>query len=50
VAQELSNKEIARRLKLAERAVEFQAGNILKKLGVSSRVEAIVWTKERGVF
>ena len=50
VSEGLSNKEIARRLKVKERTVEFHLGNILRKLGVASRVEAAVWAKERGIF
>ncbi|MEO0248258.1 MAG: LuxR C-terminal-related transcriptional regulator [candidate division WOR-3 bacterium] len=29
--------------------MEFHVSNILKKLGVASRVEAAVWAKERGI-
>jgi DNA-binding NarL/FixJ family response regulator len=39
----LSNKEIAVALGVTERTVEFHVGNILRKLGVISRVEAAVW-------
>ncbi len=42
LVQGLSNKQIASRLELAERTVEFHVGNILKKLEVSSRTEAAV--------
>jgi len=48
VAEGLSNKEIAHKLKVKKRTVEFHVGNILGKLGVASRVEAAVW-KEHGV-
>lgn len=43
-----TNAEIAETLALSERTVEFHVGNLLKKLGVRSRVEAAVWAKERG--
>lgn len=41
-----SNKEIAQALRVTERTVEFHVSNILAKLGVASRVEAVVWVKE----
>jgi DNA-binding NarL/FixJ family response regulator len=44
MGQGLSNCEIACRLQVKERTVEFHVGNILKKLGVASRVQAaILW-------
>jgi two-component system nitrate/nitrite response regulator NarL len=49
VTEGLSNKEIARKLEVKERTVEFHVGNILKKLGVASRVEAAVWAKDHGI-
>ena len=49
VAEGMSNKEIAHKLKVKKRTVEFHVGNILRKLGVASRVEAVVWAKEHGV-
>jgi len=50
VAEGLSNKEIARTLGVTVWTVNFHTGNILKKLGVASRVEAAVWAKERGIL
>ena len=49
VAEGMSNKEIAHKLKVKKRTVEFHVGNILRKLSVASRVEAAVWAKEHGV-
>ena len=49
VAEGLSNKEIARTLGVTVWTVNFHTGNILKKLGVASRVEAAVWAKEQGI-
>ncbi|RKY64069.1 MAG: two-component system response regulator NarL, partial [Candidatus Latescibacterota bacterium] len=46
----LSNKEIAQRLQMTRRTVEFHVSNILKKLGVTSRVEAAMWAREQGVI
>jgi DNA-binding NarL/FixJ family response regulator len=45
----LSNKQIASRLEIAERTVEFHVGNILKKLGVSSRTKAAVRAVKLGL-
>jgi len=50
VAEGLSNKEIAQRLQMTRRTVEFHVSNILKKLGVTSRVEAAMWAREQGVI
>jgi len=49
VAKGLSNKEIAQTLSITVRTVDFHISNILKKLEVTSRVEAAVWAKEQGV-
>ncbi|MDA8186681.1 MAG: response regulator transcription factor [Dehalococcoidales bacterium] len=49
VAKGRSNKEIAQALKVAERTVEFHVSNVLGKLGVTSRVEAAVLAKDRGI-
>jgi DNA-binding CsgD family transcriptional regulator len=43
VAEGLSNKNIARRLKRSEHTVKFHLGNAAKKIGVSSRTEAAVY-------
>jgi len=50
VAEGLPNKQIAYRLQVAERTVQFHVSNILQKLGVASRVEAAVWAKEQGLI
>jgi DNA-binding NarL/FixJ family response regulator len=47
VAEGLTNKEIARKLKIVERTVEFHINNILQKLQVASRVEAALWLQAR---
>lgn len=49
VVEGRTNKDIAHRLKVAERTVEFHVGNVLRKLGVASRVEAAVWAREHGL-
>ena len=44
-----SNKEIARELDLAESTVKVHVQNILRKLGISSRVQAAVYAVEHGL-
>lgn len=43
-----TNKKIAISLQTSVRTVEFHVSNILEKLGVEGRVEAVVWAKEHG--
>ncbi len=45
VADGLSNKEIAQALHITVRTADFHVSNILRKLGVISRVEAAVWAQ-----
>lgn len=49
LARGSSNKEIAHALRMTERTTEFHVSNILKKLGVTSHVEAALWAKEHGL-
>lgn len=49
VARGQSNKEIARTLDLAESTVKIHVQNILKKLGLTSRVQAAVFAVENGL-
>ncbi|MDT7797867.1 MAG: hypothetical protein QOI78_1300 [Actinomycetota bacterium] len=42
----LSNKDIAARLRLAERTVKAHVGNVLAKLGVTSRTQAALVTRD----
>lgn len=44
-----SNKEIARRLQLAESTVKIHIQNIFKKLGLNSRVQAALYAVEHGL-
>ncbi|MEW6232115.1 MAG: response regulator transcription factor [Chloroflexota bacterium] len=44
-----SNKQIAHEMGISEKTVEYHVTNILGKLGVGSRSEAIVWVKNSGL-
>ena len=43
IAKGLSNKLIARQLDISDGTVKVHVKHILKKLGLRSRVEAVVW-------
>lgn len=49
MTQGLSNRAIAEKLYVTERTVKFHVGNILGKLGVRSRVEAVRVAIEQGL-
>ena len=49
-AKGMSNKDIAKELLLSVRSVEVHMGNVLNKLGVSSRTEAVVRGLKSGWF
>lgn len=49
IARGQSNKEIARGLDLAESTVKIHVQNLLRKLGLASRVQAAVFAVEHGV-
>ncbi|GAB2530254.1 response regulator [Simplicispira piscis] len=48
IARGASNKEIARTLDIAETTVKIHVQHILRKLGLSSRVQAAVYASDRG--
>ncbi len=48
IARGASNKEIARALDIAETTVKIHVQHILRKLGMSSRVQAAVYASSRG--
>jgi serine/threonine-protein kinase len=48
LAEGLTNKEIARRLSLKPRTVNFHLDNIYSKLGVNSRTEAAIYALRQG--
>ena len=47
IARGASNKEIARALDIAETTVKIHVQHILRKLNLSSRVQAAVWAAGR---
>ncbi|MBI3929197.1 MAG: response regulator transcription factor [Armatimonadetes bacterium] len=49
IARGLDNQFIATELNLAEQTVRNYASTIYQKIGVNSRVEAVVWARERGL-
>ncbi len=49
VARGLSNQRVAKEFWITEQTVKFHLSNIYRKLGVSSRTEAIHYAYERGV-
>jgi DNA-binding NarL/FixJ family response regulator len=46
VADGLANKQIARRLGIAERTVKAHLTNVFQQLGVSDRTQAALWARE----
>lgn len=50
IARGKTNGEIAHGLGITKRTVETHIGNILDKLGFSSRTQVIVWAIERGLI
>ncbi len=49
LARGASNKEMARELKLAESTIKIHVQNILRKLNLTSRVQAAVYAVEHGI-
>lgn len=49
LAEGLANKEIARKLDVAESTVKIHLQSILKKLGVNNRVQAAIYAIEHGL-
>jgi len=50
IADGLTTKDIASRLHMAERTVEFHISNIYDKLGVTTRPSAVIWAQEHGLL
>lgn len=49
LARGVSNKEIARAMNLAESTVKVHVQSCLRKLGLSSRVQAAIYAVEHGL-
>jgi two-component system nitrate/nitrite response regulator NarL len=49
LARGASNKEIARELDVAESTVKIHVQHILRKLELTSRMQAAVWAVEHGI-
>ena len=50
LARGMSNRDIGARLYISETTAKFHVGNILRKLGVSSRAEAVYEASKAGVI
>ena len=46
VGDGLANKQIARRLGIAERTVKAHLTSVFQRLGVTDRVQAALWARE----
>jgi DNA-binding NarL/FixJ family response regulator len=46
VAQGMANKQIARRLGIAEHTVKIHLGNVFRRIGVSDRTSAALWARQ----
>jgi DNA-binding NarL/FixJ family response regulator len=46
VAEGLANKQIARRLGIAERTVKVHLGNVFRRIGVTDRTSAALWARD----
>lgn len=49
MARGLSNEEIARRARITRATVKTHVSNVLAKLGLSSRLQVVVWAYENGL-
>ncbi|MEI6046926.1 MAG: response regulator transcription factor [Chloroflexota bacterium] len=49
-SQGLSNGEIARKLSISEGTVKNHISNILSRLGLRDRIQAIIYARENGLF
>jgi DNA-binding NarL/FixJ family response regulator len=45
----LPNKLIARRLEISEKTVKSHLTNIFRRIGVTDRVQAILWGERQGL-
>ena len=49
VSSGLANADIATRLVVSRRTVEWHVGNILGKLGLRTRPQLIAWARDHGI-
>jgi DNA-binding NarL/FixJ family response regulator len=49
IARGMSNMEIGAKLYISEHTVKTHVGNLLRKLGISDRVQAVLYAVERGI-
>jgi DNA-binding NarL/FixJ family response regulator len=42
----MANKQIGRRLGIAERTVKVHLGNVFRRIGVADRTSAALWARE----
>ncbi len=49
IARGMSNVEIGAKLYISEHTVKTHVGNLLRKLGLSDRVQAVLYAVERGI-
>lgn len=49
MARGLSNDEIARRARITRATVKTHVSNVLAKLGLTSRLQVVVWAYENGL-
>jgi DNA-binding NarL/FixJ family response regulator len=50
ISQGLSNNEIARQLSISEGTVKNHISNILSRLGLRDRIQAIIYARENDLF
>jgi DNA-binding NarL/FixJ family response regulator len=50
IAEGLSNLEISEKLYVTERTVEFHISNLYRKIGVDTKVKAVLWAQENHVL
>jgi NarL family two-component system response regulator YdfI len=50
IADGLTTKDMAARLNIGDRTVEFYVSNIYDKLGVNTRASIVRWAQEHGLL
>jgi len=49
LAQGLANKQIARRLGIAEKTVKAHLTSVFQSIGVTDRTQAALWARRHGI-